>query len=470
MAFLSHKKREIRAKIVYYGPGLSGKTSNVEYIFRKMRSDHRGDLLNLSTRDRTLFFDFLPVELGNIKGYKTSFHIFTVPGQVFYNETRKTVLKDLDGLVFVADSQKKMRDDNLRSLKNLEENLAAYGYKLSDIPHVFQYNKRDMPDIMAVEELHLLLNKTGAPFFEAVATDGSGVLNTLKLISKLVLKKLATAGSAIKESEEAFEEQNYGLSSEYVALKPGEHASASVKAVTAMEIGVVVEEGPEDVEGEVLEAGVPIEEPVEAIEEAPETVMESAQPGEAYEADIGQEPADEAEIPAPPPGTEWTPPAAPEEEVAQEEVQELEPETEEPQLTELMADDPEVMEPESVEEEVVLEAPVEAEALEPETVEMPADEAVNEAPPEEEVATPSDLEVKDPAPSQPPPPTPPPNPAPRQSGQPVSGNELKLYQWGFPERIDENTMKIPIFFKDEETGEEYWSYITLGLEHIYKRH
>jgi len=491
MAFLSHNKREIRAKIVYYGPGLSGKTSNAEYIFRKMRSDHRGDLLNLSTRDRTLFFDFLPVELGNIKGYKTSFHIFTVPGQVFYNETRKAVLQDVDGLVFVADSQKKMRDENLRSLKNLEENLVSYGKKLSDIPHVFQYNKRDMPDIMSVEELHLLLNKTGAPFFEAVATDGTGVLNTLKLISKLVLKKLATSSTAIEESEEAFEEENYGLSSEYVALKPGEHAPASVKAVTAVEVGVAVEEIGEETPGEVVEAGVAIEE----VEEAPavsKPVTETALQEEPYEAEIEEVPLDESEIPVPPHGTEWSPPSGETQEVTEatpavesEEGVEIpldidqEPEVAEVQPAQaqeeevIEAEEAPTEEPELAEEvliEISAQESEEAKAQPAEVAETSAAEVVEEGQPAEEAVSPSAWEVKEPVGEQPAPPPPSPNPVPQPPAQSAGAKEIKLYQWGFPERIDVNTIRIPIFFRDDETGEEFWSYITIGLEHIYKRH
>ncbi len=433
MAYLSHNKKEIRAKIVYYGPGLSGKTSNVEYIFTKMRSDHRGDLVNLSTKERTLFFDFLPVELGNIKGYRTSFHIFTVPGQVFYNETRKAVLNDVDGLVFVADSQRKMRDENQRSLKNLEENLAAYGYKLSEIPHVFQYNKRDMPDIMTVEELHTLLNKTGAPFFEAVATEGTGILNTLKLISKMVLKKLASSSEHIKESEEAFETSNYGLSDEYMALNPGEQAEASVKAVTAMEFSVDPEQ--------IAEAQI------------------AGEDEEAYEADVQPEAVDESEIPAPPPGTEWAPQAEGEEEqVAQaspNNPEELAPAAgnPEPDAAQAAEEMPEAAEEaeEVVEEEGAAEA---AQVSQPEEVEQPEGWQVQESTGAEAGASSS------------PPPQPEPPPQPPQA---TEAHEIKLYQWGFPERIDVNTIRIPLFFRDEHSKEEYWSYLTLSLEHIYKR-
>jgi len=422
MAYLSHNKKEIRAKIVYYGPGLSGKTSNVEYIYAKMRSDHRGDLVNLSTRERTLFFDFLPVELGNIKGYRTSFHIFTVPGQVFYNETRRAVLNDVDGLVFVADSQRKMRDENVRSLKNLEENLASYGYKLSEIPHVFQYNKRDMPDIMTVEELHTLLNKTGAPFFEAVATEGSGVLNTLKLISKMVLKKLASSSEQIKESEEAFETSNYGLSDEYVALRPGEQAEASVKAVTAMEFTVDTEQA-----GEAPAAG---------------------EDEEALEADVRPETADESEISLPPPGTEWTPPT--------DEADEQADEAGEGSALETAAVPGAEPEPVQAAEEVG---------------EVVEEAAVAEVPEATETDRPREWQVKENAGEQAGAhsPTPHPPEPPLQAHPAAEAHQLNLYQWGFPERIDVNTIRIPLFFRDEQSKEEYWSYLTLSLEHIYKR-
>ena len=148
MALVNYNQREISAKLVYYGPGLSGKTTNIQFIHKKLRSEHRGKLMSLATKtDRTLFFDFLPVDLGEIQGFKTRFHLYTVPGQVFYNATRKLVLKNVDGVVFVADSQAHRMGSNIESLKNLEENLAEYGKDLQSMPFILQYNKRDLPHV-----------------------------------------------------------------------------------------------------------------------------------------------------------------------------------------------------------------------------------------------------------------------------------------------------------------------------------
>ena len=203
MATIDRKKKELNAKIVYYGPGLSGKTTNIQYIYEKLKPEHKGKLMTLATQtDRTLFFDYLPVELGEIKGMKTRFQIYTVPGQVFYNSTRKLVLKNVDGIVFVADSQRKMLEENLESLQNLEDNLAFYNRKLKDIPHVFQYNKRDLPDMLPVEELERALNRYHVPYFEAIASKGVNVLQTLTAISKLVLQKLRGSAEVARVTKE----------------------------------------------------------------------------------------------------------------------------------------------------------------------------------------------------------------------------------------------------------------------------
>lgn len=191
MALINYAKREINAKIVYYGPGLCGKTTNIKYVHEKMRPDTRGKLLSLATEtDRTLFFDFLPVDLGEIRGYQTRFHLYTVPGQVFYNSTRKMVLKGADGIVFVADSQREMLQANQESLANLRENLAEQGKNIDDIPMVIQYNKRDLPSAMPVEELDRALNPRRLPTFSACAHDGTGVLPTLSSIAKMILFKM----------------------------------------------------------------------------------------------------------------------------------------------------------------------------------------------------------------------------------------------------------------------------------------
>ncbi len=205
MALFNYAAREISAKIVYYGPGLSGKTTNIEMIHSMLDPDRRGKLISLPTEtDRTLFFDFLPFELGEIKGFKVRFHLYTVPGQVFYNQTRRLVLQGVDGVVFVADSQVSMLEANLESLKNLEENLATYGKKLEEIPFVIQYNKRDLKNIMSVEELNRHLNKLNVPYFEAIAITGEGVKETLMEISKMVfnhLRKTLLADSELGVNE-----------------------------------------------------------------------------------------------------------------------------------------------------------------------------------------------------------------------------------------------------------------------------
>jgi signal recognition particle receptor subunit beta len=191
MALVNHTTREINAKIVYYGPGLCGKTTNIHLIYHRIAPGQRGKLISLATEtDRTLFFDFLPVELGTIKNYKVRFHLYTVPGQVFYNATRKLVLKGADGVIFVADSQRGMLDANVESLTNLRVNFADQGVTLDEFPMVIQYNKRDLTDVMSVEELNAALNPRGVPFFEAVAKTGEGVLKTFTGISKLVLQDM----------------------------------------------------------------------------------------------------------------------------------------------------------------------------------------------------------------------------------------------------------------------------------------
>ncbi len=191
MALFNYTSREINAKIVYYGPGLSGKTTNIKYIYEKIVPDKKGKLITLPTYgDRTLFFDFFPLDAGEIKGYKMRFHLYTVPGQVFYNATRKLVLKGADGVVFVADSQEDMLDSNLESLNNLRRNLADHGINVDDFPFVIQYNKIDLPKTLSVEVLNRVLNPRGVPSFSSSAVTGEGVLETLTSISRLVLTDL----------------------------------------------------------------------------------------------------------------------------------------------------------------------------------------------------------------------------------------------------------------------------------------
>ena len=191
MTFINYAAREINCKIVYYGPGLGGKTTNIQYIHERTRADAKGKLISLATEtDRTLFFDFLPIELGTIRGFKTRFHLYTVPGQVFYDASRKLILKGVDGLVFVADSQELRYDANLEAISNLRSNLKDHGYELETMPYVLQLNKRDLPSAMAVGPLQQALRITDEPVMEAVASDGSGVFDTLKAVIKLVLTDL----------------------------------------------------------------------------------------------------------------------------------------------------------------------------------------------------------------------------------------------------------------------------------------
>ncbi|HNV76902.1 MAG: gliding-motility protein MglA [Gemmatimonadetes bacterium] len=225
MSMINYASREINCKIVYYGPGLGGKTTNLEHVYKKVAPSTRGKLISLATEsERTLFFDFLPVDLGTIRGFKTRFHLYTVPGQVYYNASRKLILKGVDGIVFVADSQVDRMEANQESMQNLYDNMVEYGYDLTRMPFVVQYNKRDLPNAAPLAELQSALNPgwevteptrqrltpdtwhagenlieqlpTGewverAPYFEAVAVTGDGVFDTLKAVSKLVLKSLS---------------------------------------------------------------------------------------------------------------------------------------------------------------------------------------------------------------------------------------------------------------------------------------
>lgn len=191
MSFINYSAREINCKIVYYGPGLCGKTTNLQYIYNSTNPTARGKMISLATEtERTLFFDFLPLNLGQIRGFNVRFHLYTVPGQVFYDASRKLILKGVDGIVFVADSQRERFDANLESFENMVENLKEQGLDLKNIPYVIQYNKRDVPNPMPVEELRKALNKEGVPDFEAIAPKGVGVFETLKAIAKLVLQRL----------------------------------------------------------------------------------------------------------------------------------------------------------------------------------------------------------------------------------------------------------------------------------------
>ncbi|HWK88377.1 MAG TPA: ADP-ribosylation factor-like protein [Longimicrobium sp.] len=192
MSLVNYSTREITSKIVYYGPGRSGKTTNLQYVHSQVPEERRGRMVSLATEtDRTLFFDFLPLELGTISGFQTRFQLYTVPGQVYYDATRKLVLQGADGVVFVADSQRAQRDENVESFRNLQVNLLEQGVDPRTIPIVLQYNKRDLPDVMSLEEMDDLLNYRDLPRFEAEALGGVGVFDTLKGISELVLRRLS---------------------------------------------------------------------------------------------------------------------------------------------------------------------------------------------------------------------------------------------------------------------------------------
>jgi mutual gliding-motility protein MglA len=192
MSMINYASREINCKIVYYGTGLGGKTTNLEHVYSKVNPESRGKMISLATEtDRTLFFDFLPVDLGSIRGFKTRFHLYTVPGQVYYNASRKLILKGVDGIIFVADSQAQRAEANIESMHNLFENLESYGYDLETIPFAIQYNKRDLDNILPVETLREQLNPAGVPDFEGVAIEGVGVFETLRAVSKLVVKTLS---------------------------------------------------------------------------------------------------------------------------------------------------------------------------------------------------------------------------------------------------------------------------------------
>ncbi len=191
MTFINYVAREINCKIVYYGPGLGGKTTNLQYVYQITNAENKGKLISLATEtERTLFFDFLPIDFGQIRGFRTRFHLYTVPGQVFYDSSRKLILKGVDGVVFVADSQEERLDANLESLANLTDNLKEQGFDINKIPYVLQLNKRDVPDAMPADELSRQLLVKGEPVIEAVATQGVGVVTTLKAVARQVLVEL----------------------------------------------------------------------------------------------------------------------------------------------------------------------------------------------------------------------------------------------------------------------------------------
>jgi mutual gliding-motility protein MglA len=191
VSFINFAAREINCKIVYYGPGLGGKTTNLQHVYQKTAEKQKGKMISLATEtDRTLFFDFLPLDLGTVRGFRTRFHLYTVPGQVFYDASRKLILRGVDGVVFVADSQQERMDANLEALDNLQDNLKEHGYDFTKIPYVLQLNKRDLPNALTPDELRRELTKKGEPVFEAVAKQGDGVFETLKEVARQVFLEL----------------------------------------------------------------------------------------------------------------------------------------------------------------------------------------------------------------------------------------------------------------------------------------
>ncbi|HKT68109.1 MAG TPA: ADP-ribosylation factor-like protein [Terriglobales bacterium] len=195
MSFINFAAREINCKIVYYGPGLGGKTTNLQWIFERTGDQQKGKMISLATEtERTLFFDFLPIDLGTVRGFKTRIHLYTVPGQVFYDASRKLILRGVDGVVFVADSQEERMDANVEALENLQENLKEHSYDFNRIPYVLQLNKRDLPNAMPADTLKKELLKKEEPVIEAVAFQGVGVFETLKSVAKLVLIELKQGG------------------------------------------------------------------------------------------------------------------------------------------------------------------------------------------------------------------------------------------------------------------------------------
>ena len=191
MTFINYASREINCKIVYYGPGLCGKTTNIQWIYEQANPDKKGKLVSLATEtDRTLFFDFLPLDMGTVKGFKVRFHLYTVPGQVFYDASRKLILRGCDGISFVADSQKARMEANIESIANLATNLKENGFDVRNIPYVLQLNKRDMPSAVPVAEMERLLRFRSEPMIEAVASQGTGVIETLKAAARQILMEL----------------------------------------------------------------------------------------------------------------------------------------------------------------------------------------------------------------------------------------------------------------------------------------
>lgn len=240
MVFFNYATMQMAAKVVYYGPGLCGKTTNLQHIYQKTSPKSRGEMVSLETEtDRTLFFDLLPLDVGNIAGFKTRFQLYTVPGQVFYNSTRKLVLRGVDGIVFVADSQTPMLDANIESLLNLKENLTELGLNIEEVPMVLQYNKRDLKSVVTVDEMNRALNPKNLPFFEASAVQGAGVFETLKGISRatlIMLRKKALGEEKVPDASEKAPAATSKPTAPALSSTPSQQVTAAAAVPTAAEI------------------------------------------------------------------------------------------------------------------------------------------------------------------------------------------------------------------------------------------
>jgi signal recognition particle receptor subunit beta len=283
MAVFNYLRKEIDAKIVYYGPGISGKTTNLQYIHEHLKQDQRGKMVSLATdEDRTLFFDFLPIELESVRGFKTRFHLYTVPGQVYYGATRRAVVTGADGVIFVADSQADRLEDNILSLKDLEENLRYYGKSLEGTPFILQYNKRDLPGILPLEELNQKINTQNVPYFEAVAVLGKGVFETLTMICRLVLKAIEAGVEARRSpgvSDTAPQTSTPGTprveASIPVPEAPRSIPEAAAVRAPRVEKGIPRPEGPRVVPGAAPAKELRLEKD-SALPEAPRSIPEAA--------------------------------------------------------------------------------------------------------------------------------------------------------------------------------------------------